>query len=141
MPKNNSVKSIKKQTGWKRTNNREEMLQDPSVLLKITEYNYNLKYSNFVKYFEDRTGIELNLNDNNTFFLLTSDNKTMQTWLKNSEEFKYLNGEVVPFEKREDHIIYMKILKGKLQACWELWQNRFVQLSLFKWMENHEKFL
>lgn len=93
------VKSIEEQTGWKRPT-KFQILQNYQYLIKVTDYNYNIRNRNFLKYFADRTGIIININDKNAL--------------------------------KKD-----RILKAKLQDCWEIWQNRFEQLCLLDYLDKY----
>lgn len=90
-------KTIFEQTGWTGLTNKT-ICQDNDVLLKITEYDYDLKDPEFYKYCQSRIGFE--------------PAKTTATfeWLANH------------------HILTvdacLKIWRGKLQDCWEIFTNR-----------------
>lgn len=116
------MKTIYEQTGWKRKY-PNMICQDINTLLKITEYSYDLTNKNFIKYFISRTCIQLGKEDNPNlaYFLLTSDHAT--TWLLNSKDYKYANGENVTTKDRHIDVEINKIQCGKLQDCWELFKN------------------
>ncbi len=120
------IKTIQQQTGWKRPCDTM-ICQDTKVLLKIREYSFDLSNEGFVRYFKGRTGISLGKEDKPelSLFLLTS--PEAEEWLLTSHDYKFLNGETVPFgideyglNPREIDVRINKISKGMLQDCWEL---------------------
>jgi hypothetical protein len=90
------MKTIYEQTGWKRPF-PQMICQDPEVLLKITEFDFDLDNEGFIDYFISRTGIMYGYSDDPELAeqLLMSD----------------------------DPPRYQKIVKGRLQDCWELYLN------------------
>jgi len=107
------VKTIHEQTGWQRP--FPKMLCNRlDVLLKIDEYSYNLDDKRFIKYFEDRTGIQISASKD-WRFLYDGDNA------KNYQFTHLLIGRPVTYEDRQGHLKHIKITRGKLQDAWELY--------------------
>lgn len=114
------AKTIEQQTGWKRPH-PEMICQDHEVLLRVHDYSYDLGNEDFTRYFISRTGIQIGKEEKPELarWLLTS--PKAERWLLESPDYKYLNGEMVPFgQEREIDIKISRILKGRLQDCWEL---------------------
>ncbi len=118
--------TIEQQTGWKRPSPKTRC-QKPAILLKITTYSYNLDDRQFLLFFEKRTGIQLNKKDPQvskwlfTKWLLTDSN--VEGWLRTSNEHVYSDGRRVPLGKqRELAVRNNRIMRGRLQDCWELYK-------------------
>lgn len=79
--------------------------QDDDLLLSITEFDYDLTVDDFVRYFENRTGYKIKYP--------TKDGRKV-----NWQRTKAVFGDV----KKEPAEMWEKILKGKLQDCWEIWR-------------------
>jgi len=117
------MKTIQQQTGWKRPC-PTMICQEHDVLLSLTDYSFDLDDLEFVQYFRSRTGIALGKEDKPELsrFLLTDPDA--ERWLLESPEYRYqLSGETIPFGKdREIAVKRERILKGRLQDCWELYR-------------------
>lgn len=77
------------------------ILQDPDLLLKIHQFDYDLNNPKFVKYFEGRTGIMIS--------------KMECGWDQTLEIFAIEN------QPAENH---HKITKARLQDSWELFSGK-----------------
>ena len=118
------MKSIEQQTGWKRPV-PTMICQDQEVLLSITEYSFDLGDSRFLAYFRSRTGLQVGKEDNPqlSMFLLTAPDA--DRWLLESPDYRYVTGEMVPFGRdREIKVEINRIIKGRLQDCWELYTSQ-----------------
>ena len=118
--------TIEKQTGWKRPH-PEMICQDISILMKIDEYFFDLENEDFIKYFIKRTGIVITDSSLQPWEKTKEDlnDPNHENFILKSESFEYLNGDMVPLSGNERTTIAKghKILKGKLQDCWELFLN------------------
>lgn len=120
IPQKTVARSIYEQTGWVRPYPKM-ICQEIEILEALHEYDFDLSDEDFLAYLKSRTGImpfaccnrELK-----NFFL--TDNGAEQ-WILESPEYKFLDGTMVPFGKdREVKVRIIKIQKGKIQDCWEL---------------------
>jgi len=119
------MKTIQEQTGWKRPYPKM-ICQNSNILKNITEYNYDLTNTEFINYFRSRTGILLHKCEDvelEHFLLNSSTSKAATNWLLNSPEYKYHTGVAVSKYDRLIDIEINKVLRGKLQDCWELFSN------------------
>jgi len=116
------MKTIFQQTGWSRPYPLM-ICQKHDVLLAITEFSFDMADQDFLNYFRSRTGLQVGKEDNpaQSTFLLTSPDA--EKWLLESPEYRYLqSGRTVPFGKeREQAVKVRRIIKGRLQDCWELY--------------------
>lgn len=114
MPANTrqTARTITEQTGWKRPMPMS-ICQDVDVLLRVTKYSFDIFNLEFVRYFTARTGIVLDDNHPEIVrrralgLLLTpvAPLADQQQWISNGN----CN------DNRS-----LKIIRGKLQDCWEL---------------------
>jgi len=121
--------SIEAQTGWRRPYPKQ-ILQDSDVLLKITEYDFDLNDREFVKYFISRTGILVGSESNPKLarFLLTD--PSAENWMRESPDFQFVSEapgsfgkrQAMTIEDREDRVRFNRIIKGRLQDAWELYK-------------------
>jgi len=114
--------SIFEQTGWKRPYSRQ-ICQEHDILLKITEYSYDLNNEEFVKYFISRTGILILKEDRPdiSYFTLAFPFEQVEEWLLYSPNYTRLDGQPVDPESRKFDVKINKLIRGRLQDCWELW--------------------
>ena len=118
------MKTIEQQTNWKRPV-PTMICQDHDVLMAITEYSFDMDDEAFMAYARSRTGIQFGKEDKAELarFLLTDPDA--DRWLLESPDFRYLNGEMVPFGRdRELKVKFHKIMRGRLQDCWELYTSQ-----------------
>lgn len=128
------AKSIQQQTGWTRPFPKQ-ILQDPALLVKVTEYDYDLGDRAFLEYFIGRTGILIGCEDNWELAEKLYFDPDWENWLLTTTELFYAETDdagqyigpgktkMVPFgEAREDKVRVYKILKGRLQDAWELYR-------------------
>ncbi|KKL81329.1 hypothetical protein LCGC14_1995900 [marine sediment metagenome] len=118
------AKTIKQQTGWKRPH-KKTICQDYHALMSVHEYDFDLDNQEFVNYFIERTGIKLGSEERPELARWLLISPMAQAWLRTSKDYKYLeSGEAVPLgEEREGAIAINKILKGRIQDCWELFNS------------------
>lgn len=114
--------SIYEQTGWKRPGHRSEMIcQDMDTLLSVYEYDFDLNDRGFRAYFTARTGID--------FYGCFKDR--LQDWSFRdifAHYFAYyvanpdrMCDEFNAKENADIDVKIIKILRGRLQDCWELY--------------------
>lgn len=108
----------------------ETICQDEEVLLKICAYNFDLEDEEFVRYFIARTGILIGQEEKPEFAKWVLTSPEADHWLLTSPDYKYLNGAMVPFgRRREIDVKINRILKGRLQDCWELFLKEKGEIS------------
>ncbi|MFA7346878.1 MAG: hypothetical protein WCZ86_03865 [Desulfurivibrionaceae bacterium] len=115
--------TIQEQTGWRRVHPMQ-ICQEPSALLAVSSYSYDLSNKHFVSYFLDRTGIDLHHDhlDRRRIFFITAPWPEVERWILSSPELTYL-GTGLPVAEMERHsmVKVWKIMRAKLQDCWEIW--------------------
>ena len=118
------VKTIREQSDWKRTQ-KETLLQDFNLLIKITEYDFDLTDQGFKDYCHARGVLQKMGNDSRYNF--TANHKAIK------EEFfvlfryaKEYHGSSYRFTDKEMAIHWeiMLAAKGAIQDAWELYQNK-----------------
>jgi len=120
------ARTIEEQTGWKRTY-PTMICQDPAVLMKVSEYSFDLNNPEFREYYTKRTGQSFDPD----FFNQALD--FYQNWTEEEvmtrPDFTYVErqGSIRISSKRpvseEDRIFWCKqlrVTRGALQDCWEL---------------------
>lgn len=139
-----TARTLMEQTGWKRPM-PQSICQDSEVLLRITEYSYDIQNQGFIRYLADRTGIlldpkhpevqrrqkagslktppaPLSLHQQ---IALMSDAEYLTTDLlvrkydPSGKEKPQAEWVVIPREER--NLRSHRIFKGRLQDCWELY--------------------
>lgn len=114
------MKTIEQQAGWKRPF-PQMICQDQEVLEAVTEHSFDLDAPGFIDYFRSRTGVCIGNEEKPALARFCLTDPDAEEWLLKSPDFKYLPGEMVPFGKdREIQVKCNRIMKGKLQDCWEL---------------------
>ena len=117
--------SIQDQTGWSRIHPMQ-ICQEPEALLLVNTYSYDLSDPSFLSYFLNRCGIDLrcaHLDPIRSFFI-TAPWTEVECWILNSPELTYLTtGLPVAAAERPSIVKVWKIMRAKLQDCWELYQN------------------
>jgi len=126
------MQTIEQQTGWSR-GYPKMICQNVDVLSAVNDYSFDVNNHEFIEYFRCRTGIVW---DDHKVFLTTSDQA--EHWLLNSPDFRYMaSQEPVEFGHARDQEVFLnRILKGKLQDCWELfitvenstWKHKYINL-------------
>jgi hypothetical protein len=117
------ARTIYEQTGWKRPGNAPKMIcQDMNVLERIFEYDYDLRNDDFMAYFRGRTGYGIYCVGITIYHYETLNHQEIF-----AEEFDfYTNNPHMKcdgFSAKECAQISVRINKinrGKLQDCWEL---------------------
>lgn len=130
------ARSITEQTGWKRIY-PQMICQDTDVLASVCEYSYDIENIDFVKYFTGRTGVVLD--DQHPELLSRKERGLLRTpatpfdlmkkfCVMTDDEYMstdllvYVFGDnagvVIPHDAR--NLRTHRILRGKLQDCWEL---------------------
>ncbi len=119
-------KTIKQQTGWKRPH-KKAVCQDYHALMAVHEYDFDLDNPEFLNYFIERTGICIGSEEKPELARWLLISPKAKEWLRTSKDYRYIkSGEVVPLGKeREGAIITNKILKGRIQDCWELFAEKW----------------
>lgn len=115
-----TVPSVEFQTGWKRRP-LTSICQDHEALGKINSFNFDLHNREFIQYFVSRTGIKIDVNLDRLLFFLT--NPESETFLMTSFNYKHeKSGVTVSFHtnQRKGAVNSFRILKARLQDCWEL---------------------
>ena len=129
-----TVPTIEQQTGWSRPENAPLMIcQDPDVLDKVTQHNFDLDDPAFIEYHKSRTGIcigQEQLPELSRFLLLSPD---AENWLLTSPDLKTINDKygnmlppeqwiMVPMDSPDRHfeVTATRRMKARLQDSWEL---------------------
>lgn len=127
--------SIQDQTGWRRPH-PEAVCQDHDVLLRITQYDYDLEAPGFHMYHRERrgllrgTGLPL---DERVISFYRDHHKTKEQYIKEVGVVGRWGEEktvgLVKTEKQlETEWLLVLLARAKLQDSWELWTtNRCVQ--------------
>lgn len=139
MPANTTpARSFTAQTGYKRLT-PVAICQDIDTLLSVTEYSFDAGNAEFISYFTSRTGVVLDGNHpeicrRRALGLLMTEVPPLSFYQAiialddeaylSSELITYAygskKGQVIPCEER--NLRTHRILRGKLQDCWELFQ-------------------
>lgn len=82
------------------------IIQDPDLLMSIANFDYDLFNDDFVRYFEDRTGVKIKTFPDGSI--------NRECWENTAKVF----GDVMAYPIDR----FQKIIKGKLQDCWEIWK-------------------
>ena len=108
------VKTIAQQTGWKRPFPKMICL-DSMVFDSVSEFDFDLSNEGFFQYFKERTGYVIKEEHKDIY------NMTEQQYL-NDSRFDY-SETGYKFSEKEKRSIFLsiKITKGKMQDCWELY--------------------
>lgn len=136
--------SVTDQTGWRRPH-PQTLLQDVDLLQKIEVYTYNLKDPEFVRYAHSRgcmngAGVPGENDPDYTEYTLkhgsvTGDAGQLRRWVRDTwrtiPEFiasrdlrTAINGHVYSEEERRQFATSIRIARGQLQDCWEIYQGR-----------------
>lgn len=102
-----------------------QICQEPAALLLVGAYSYDVTDKSFLAYFLDRCGIDFRLVDldHHRLFLISAPWLEVEEWILNSPELTYLSTLMpVPAEHRDVMVKVWKIIRGKLQDCWEVYQ-------------------
>jgi hypothetical protein len=125
------TQTITEQTGWIR-DYPKMICQNFKALARVNELSFDVNNTEFIEYFRCRTGVVWN---DNLKWLATSDDA--ENHLLTSTELFYITCKMIPFGKeRESMVTHNRILKGKLQDCWELftsvenssWEHKYINL-------------
>jgi len=125
------TQTITEQTGWIR-DYPKMICQNWQDLSSVHEFSFDVDNPEFIEYFRCRTGVVWN---DDLKWLATSDHA--ENHILHSDQLFYITCEMIPFGKdREEMVIHNRILKGKLQDCWELfvtvqnssWKHKYVNL-------------
>lgn len=116
-----SVPSVFEQTRWKRKGPLS-LCDDTSILLKITQYDYELDID-FCKYAQERGIYNFNYSPEcferiRTALLELDDDK----YLANDNYHRSINGGLYSLEHRIQFLKSLKMLRGALQDCWEVYK-------------------
>jgi len=98
------------QTRYKRSG-PVAICQDIEALLAVREFSFDLTNEDFVRYFEDRTGVRI------TWSPRCGYRPPNPPFACSESEWKQFCKDVMA-----DTDTPTRILRGKLQDCWELWQ-------------------
>lgn len=118
--------SIGEQTGWRRANPLQ-VCQDVDVLASIAAYSYDVDNPAFAAYFLRRTGIDIAWAMTHgprpewSRFFLSAPWDEVEAWILTSQDYTYLaTGRPVDDRCRRSTLLILKITRGKLQDCWEI---------------------
>jgi hypothetical protein len=123
------AETILSQTGWKRPY-PQMICQDKDILMKITEYDFDLNDEAFREYLEKR-GICSFKNFTPGIMLL----EQIIDFLMNWDEDRVMNDPSLAYSQsglqfdkahREVSLRIWKIMKGKMQDCWEIYKENEV---------------
>jgi hypothetical protein len=95
------------QTGYKRSG-PNAICQDTEVLLAVREFSFDLKDEDFVRYFEDRTGVRITWSPRCGY---------EHPFACSEKEWAKVCADILVDDDTHD-----RILRGKLEDAWELWQ-------------------
>lgn len=110
------MKTIEEQTGWRRPHS-DALCQEPEVLLRISEYSFDLTDSDFRDYFASRTGQVIEASQFDFYQNWT------QEQVMNRRNFATKKGSVNSVNSdRKQWWEIVRLTRGKLQDCWELYQ-------------------
>lgn len=82
--------------------------QDIDALLRVTKFNFNLGDEDFVRYFEDRTGVRITWSPRCDY---------EHPFACSRNEWSQVMRDIIA-----DQDTPARILRGKLEDAWELWQ-------------------
>ncbi len=115
--------TILQQTGWQRPF-PQCICQDLKVLQRISIYSFDLSDRKFRDYVAARTGV---VYDYGTPAQIAERIDFYQNWsdddIRSRPDFTYADQTSVSIEDRAVWIKIVRISRGKLQDCWELYQN------------------
>ncbi|MCK5606449.1 hypothetical protein KAR91_31395 [Candidatus Pacearchaeota archaeon] len=116
------TKTIEEQTGWKRPAPLA-ICQEVEILLKVFEYSFDIYDKKFRKYITQRTGRTFN-DGNIDYYINWTEKEVMErqdfTYIK-SDDPRY-SGKPLEKECRIFHWKLIRMTRGSIQDCWELWQ-------------------
>lgn len=101
------MKSFTAQTGYKRSG-PVAICQDTEALLAVREFGFDLQDEDFVRYFEDRTGVCITWSPRCGY---------EHPFACSDKEWAKVCADIMVADDTTD-----RILRGKLEDCWELWQ-------------------
>jgi len=101
------------QTGYKRSG-PVAICQNIEALLAVREFSFDLTDEDFVRYFEDRTGVRITWSPRCGYGVTEPDNPPFAC---SEAEWKQFCKDVMA-----DADTPTRILRGKLEDAWELWQ-------------------
>lgn len=97
--------------------------QETNILLAVTEFDFDLSNGEFCKYLRSRTGWSLKGCEDPDLLEFMITDPGAEQWILESPKYCYLNGNKIPFGKeRKQKVKIIQIQKGKIQDCWELFQ-------------------
>jgi len=95
------------QTGYKRSG-PNAICQDTEALLAVREFSFDLQDEDFVRYFEDRTGVCITWSPRCDY---------EHPFACSEKEWAKVCADIMADDDTSD-----RILRGKLEDAWELWQ-------------------